>query len=62
MKLTDFYDDKCKKLYYSKEKQIGNMKTVVSILKWVNVKENFEVHYNFKDEIITKVSCNLDYL
>ncbi len=52
MKLTDFYDDKCDKLYYSKEKQIGNMKTVVSILKWTNVKENLEVHYNFKDEII----------
>lgn len=52
MKLTNFYDDECTKLYFSKVKQIGNIKTVVSILKWVNVKNNFEIHYNFKDETI----------
>jgi len=52
MRLTNFYDDKCNKLYFSKVKKIGNMKTVVSILKWLDVKNNLEVHYNFKDETI----------
>lgn len=52
MMLPNFLKDKCHKQYFAKEKQIGNIKTVVSITKWLDVKENFEVHYNFKDETI----------
>lgn len=43
---------KGEKKYFSKEITIGEKKGVVSIIKWFNVEERFEVHYNFKDEII----------
>ena len=52
MMLTNLEEDKYDKIYFSKLKNIGEMKAVVSILKWKNVKENVEVHYNFKDETI----------
>jgi len=52
MKITGFMDDKATKRYFPKEKMIGNDRAIVSILKFDDVKEKVEVHYNFKDEVI----------
>ena len=52
MKLTGVLDGKAIKKYFSKVKNIGDERAVVSILKWENVEERVEVHYNFKDEVI----------
>ena len=43
--------DGCKN-YYAKEKTIGKSDAVVSIIKFSNIDEPTEIHYNFKDETI----------
>ena len=52
MKLTGFMEDTSKRKFFSKLISIGNEKAVVGIIKWYDVLERFEIHYNFKDEII----------
>lgn len=52
MKLSNISEDRAHKRYYSKEINIGNDRAIVSVLKFSDVKERVEVHYNFKDEII----------
>lgn len=47
MKLTGTKDG-CKN-YYSKEIMIGSSPAVVSIIKFSNIDEPVDVHYNFKD-------------
>lgn len=51
MQLTDFIPDATKE-YFAKEIKIGKNTGIASIMKFSDVKKPFEVHYNFKDEII----------
>ncbi|MBR5663011.1 MAG: DUF402 domain-containing protein [Bacilli bacterium] len=50
MKLTGTKDG-CKN-YYSKEMIIGSKEAIVSIIKFNNINEPVEVHYNYKDATI----------
>jgi len=43
---------KSNKKYFSKKISFGETSAIASIIKWYDVKEKFEVHYNFKDEVI----------
>ena len=52
MKLTGVMEEASKKKFFSKTINIGDEKAVVGIIKWYDVLEKFEVHYNFKDEVI----------
>lgn len=50
MKLNGHYEGK--KEYYSKKAIIGKCEAVVSIIKFKEIDEPYEIHYNFKDETI----------
>ncbi|MBO4600821.1 MAG: DUF402 domain-containing protein [Bacilli bacterium] len=52
MKITGFLDDTSIKKFHSKVVETDALKGVVGIIKWLDVKEKVEVHYNFKDEVI----------
>lgn len=52
MKNTGLLEGKCDKKYFSKIVEFRGKEAVASITKWINVTEKFEVHYNFKDEVI----------
>ena len=52
MMISNTLVGKADKLYFSKVIEDNNFKAVAGIVKWTNVLEKVEVHYNFKDEVI----------